>query len=54
MERKRKMQCGDILSFAHTKFDENGHLTDEMAIDLIKKLLERLVDEIRKQKNILN
>ncbi len=43
-----------FISFAHTKFDENGHLTDEMAIDLIKKLLERLVDEIRKQKNILN
>ena len=39
-----------FISFAHTKFDENGHLVDEMAINLIKQLLNRLIDEIRKQK----
>lgn len=32
-----------FISFANTKFDENGHLKDEMAIKFIRELLEKLV-----------
>jgi len=36
-----------FISFANTKFDENGHLKDETAIKFIKELLEKLVISAR-------
>ena len=38
-----------FISFANKKFDEQGHINDEMAIGLIRQLLEKLVGEVRNQ-----
>ena len=38
-----------FLNFAHTKFDDSGHLTDENAIKFITMLLNGLVQETRSQ-----
>jgi chromate reductase len=37
-----------FVSFAHQKFDENGNIKDEIAVDLISQLLSNLVNEIRR------
>ncbi len=39
-----------FISFAHTKFNSESRLTDEMAVNLIRQLLQKLVDEIKIQK----
>jgi chromate reductase len=36
-----------FISFANTKFDEKGHLKDEMAVKFIRELLEKLVESAR-------
>ncbi|HBN82654.1 MAG TPA: NADPH-dependent FMN reductase [Clostridiales bacterium] len=36
-----------FITAAHTKFDENGNLTDETTKKLIKKLLSALVEEVK-------
>ena len=35
---------------SHTKFDENGNLTDEFAIKLLKELMQNLANEIKQSK----
>lgn len=41
-----------FINFASKKFDENGHLTDEMAIKFISELLQKLIREIKLERSI--
>lgn len=41
-----------FINFASKKFDENGHLTDEMAIKFISELLQKLIREIKRGRSI--
>jgi len=38
-----------FVSFAQTKFDQEGHLNDESTVKFVRELLKNLVDEARKQ-----
>lgn len=40
-----------FINFAPKKFDENGHLTDEMAVKFILELLNKLIQEIRLERS---
>ncbi|HHU28985.1 TPA: NAD(P)H-dependent oxidoreductase [bacterium] len=39
-----------MVMSSHNKFDENGNLTDEFALKLLKELVHNLVDDIKKGK----
>lgn len=39
-----------MVMSSHTKFDENGNLTDEFAIKLLKELMQNLANEIKQSK----
>ena len=41
-----------FINFASKKFDENGHLTDEMAVKFISELLQKLIREIKRERSI--
>ncbi len=41
-----------FINFASNKFDENGHLTDEMAVKFISELLHKLIREIKRERSI--
>lgn len=41
-----------FISFAHNKFGPDGELKDEMAMDLIKQLLGKLVKTIKREKEL--
>jgi chromate reductase len=41
-----------FINFAPKKFDENGHLTDEMAVKFILELLNKLIQEIRLERSV--
>ena len=40
-----------FINFAPKKFDENEHLTDEMAVKFILELLNKLIQEIRLERS---
>ena len=40
-----------FISFAHTKFDDNGRLKDENAVKFIREILDKLVKSARTELN---
>ncbi len=42
-----------FINFAGTKFDKDGHLTDEIAVKFIQELLQKLIKEVKLERAMI-